>query len=112
MRLPKLPTAIIVTMGLAGRRSAPPGEPPVSGNRLINRQCGQGGGLGAQDPRAEPDAGNNGEFAESVKLRFGKAAFRTDKYRRRYRRRGRARETGERSSDRLAGAGLVAQDKA
>src|SRR3954468_22186585 len=105
MRLPKLPTAIIVTMGLAGGRPAPPGEPPVPSNRLINRQCGQGGGLGAQDPRAEPDAGNNGEFAESVKLRFGKAAFRTDKYRR-WRR---ARETGERNGDRVAGAGLVAQ---
>ena len=101
-----------------GRRiSAVRTRPPVAGDRLINRQRGKGGGLGAQYPRAEPDARNNGEFAESVKLRFGEPAFRADKHRRRRRPVGPARaprrSAGRRRSRRTgSGAGRRASRRA
>src|SRR2546423_9076123 len=63
------------------RPSLRPDAAPISGYRLEYRQGGKRSGLGAQHPRAEPDAANNGEFAESVKLRVGKPALGTDENR-------------------------------
>src|SRR5271167_4327720 len=51
------------------------GAAPIAGDRLDHRQGGERRRIGAQHPGAEPDAGNKGEFAQSVKLGIGEAAF-------------------------------------
>src|SRR5260370_4885254 len=56
---------------------------PIAAGRLIDGQRRERGSLRAQHPRAEPDAANKREFAQSVKLRPLEAAFRTDEKRQR-----------------------------
>ena len=76
---------------------------PVAGDRLKHRQRCERSGVGAQHPRSQPDAGNKSEFAQRIKLAFGKAAFGAGEQRRRG-----WVKLYHSVSDRDPGAGLVA----
>src|SRR5207249_3935638 len=79
---------------------------PIAGGRLVDGQRRERGSLRAQHPRAEPDAANKREFAQSVKLRLVEPTFGADEERRRP---GRMPRRG--FADRFARAALVTEDK-